>query len=64
MAHRWRVDRSFTVTAKAECTPWTASQAHARGNNTLDGNRYASPPSLGPFTAIQCGNSLPFNVMH
>ena len=63
MAHCWRVDRSFTVTAEAECTPWTASKAHARGNDTLDENRYASP-SQGPFTAIQCANSQLFNVMH
>jgi hypothetical protein len=41
MAHHWRVDRSFAVTAEAECTARAASQANSRGNNALDGNRYA-----------------------
>lgn len=41
MAHCWRVDRSFALTAKAKCSARAAAQAHARGNNTLNGKGYA-----------------------
>lgn len=47
MAHHWRVDWSFALTAKAECPARTASQPHARRNDTPDGIRHALTSSAG-----------------
>lgn len=65
MAHHWRVDRSFAITAEAEYTAWAAAQAHARGSNALDGNGYALALSPGQAHSLLFSVQIPnFSTLH